>query len=61
MEIFLPGCPPETAVLLPRICQRNIRRQIAHHVGKLGALGFEVTLSRIPEPGPGGTGNNQAA
>ena len=30
--------------------QRDIRRQIAHHVGKLGALGFEVTLCRIPEP-----------
>lgn len=26
------------------------RRQIAHHVGKLGALGFEVTLCRIPQP-----------
>jgi transposase len=39
----------------------SIRRQISHHVGKLGALGFEVTLSRIPEPEPGGTGNNQAA
>jgi transposase len=39
------------------------RRQIAHHVGKLGALGFEVTLARIPEPGPepGGPGNTQAA
>jgi transposase len=32
--------------------QRDIRRQIAHHVGKLGALGFEVTLCRVPEPGP---------
>jgi transposase len=31
--------------------QRDTRRQIAHHVGKLGALGFEVTLCRIPEPG----------
>ena len=30
--------------------QRDTRRQIAHHVGKLGALGFEVTLARIPEP-----------
>jgi transposase len=39
--------------------QRNIRRQIAHHVGKLGALGFEVTLCRIPEPS--GTGHTQAA
>ena len=30
-----------------------MRRQIAHHVGKLGALGFEVTLCRLPEPDPG--------
>ena len=34
--------------------QRDIRRQIAHHVGKLGSLGFEVTLCRIPEPDPDG-------
>jgi transposase len=27
------------------------RRQIAYHVGKLGALGLEVTLSRTPQPG----------
>ena len=40
--------------------QRDTRRQIAHHVGKLGALGFEVTLARLPSPGPGGT-SNQAA
>jgi len=32
--------------------QASTRRQIAHHVGKLGALGFEVTLCRIPEPDP---------
>ncbi len=32
--------------------QRDIRRQIAHHVGKLGALGFEVTLARLPDPEP---------
>jgi transposase len=32
--------------------QRDIRRQIAHHVGKLGALGFEVTLARLPSPDP---------
>jgi transposase len=31
--------------------QASIRRQIAHHIGKLGALGFEVTLCRLPEPG----------
>ncbi len=30
----------------------GVRRQLAHHVGKLAALGFEVTLCRIPEPGP---------
>ncbi len=42
-------------------CQRDIRRQIAHHVGKLGALGFEVTLCRTPEPQPDGTGQTQAA
>jgi len=30
--------------------QASTRRQIAHHVGKLGALGFEVTLCRIPAP-----------
>ena len=41
--------------------QRDIRRQISHHVGKLGALGFEVTLCRITEPEPGGSGNSQAA
>jgi transposase len=41
--------------------QAGIRRQIAHHVGKLGALGFEVTLCRLPEPEPDGTGDTQAA
>ena len=43
--------------------QRDIRRQISHHVGKLGALGFEVTLARIPspDPDPGVPGNTQAA
>ena len=41
--------------------QRDTRRQIAHHVGKLGALGFEVTLCRIPEPDPDGTAPTQAA
>jgi transposase len=41
----------------------SVRRQIAHHVGQLGALGFEVTLCRLPASGPepGGTGNTQAA
>ena len=32
--------------------RRDIRRQIAHHVGKLGDFGFEVTLCRLPEPDP---------
>jgi transposase len=41
--------------------QASTRRQIAHHVGKLGALGFEVTLARIPEPGPDGPGQARAA
>jgi hypothetical protein len=40
--------------------QRDTRRQIAHHVGKLGSLGFEVTLCRIPEPAPDGTDPAQA-
>jgi transposase len=32
--------------------RRDIRRQIARHVGQLGALGFEVTLARIPSHEP---------
>jgi transposase len=36
--------------------QHDVRRQVAHHVGKLGALGFDVTLCRIPEPQPEPTG-----
>ena len=40
--------------------RRDLCRQIAHHVGKLD-LGFEVTLCRIPEPEPDGTGPAQAA
>jgi transposase len=39
--------------------RREISRQISHHVGKLGALGFEVTLARIPAPEPGGTTDSQ--
>jgi transposase len=39
----------------------SVRRQIAHHIGKLGALGFEVTLCRIPEPEPDGTSQTQSA
>ena len=41
--------------------QASTRRQIAHHVGKLGALGFEVTLCRLPEPEPDGQARTQAA
>jgi transposase len=41
--------------------RREISRQISHHVGKLGALGFEVTLARIPAPEPGGTTDSQTA
>ncbi len=43
--------------------QASTRRQIAHHVGKLGALGFEVTLCRIPgpDPDPGQAASTQAA
>jgi transposase len=41
--------------------QRDIRRQISHHVGKLGALGFEVTLCRRPEPDPDEIGTTQTA
>ncbi len=41
--------------------QRDTRRQVAHHVGKLGSLGFEVTLCRLPEPDPDGTASAQAA
>ena len=41
--------------------QRDVRRQVAHHIGKLGALGFEVTLARIPEPDPDGTAPTQSA
>jgi transposase len=41
--------------------QRDIRRQVAHHIGKLGSLGFEVTLCRLPEPDPDGTASAQSA
>ena len=41
----------------------EISRQVRHHVGKLGALGFDVTLCRIPEPDPdsGQAASTQAA
>ena len=41
--------------------QRDARRQVAHHVGKPGSPGFEVTLGRLPAPDPAGTGPIQAA
>ena len=41
--------------------QRDIRRQVSRHAGKPGALGFEVTLCRRPEPDPDQTGTTQAA
>jgi transposase len=41
--------------------QRDTRRQIAHHVGKLGALGYEVTLCRILEPAPAEAATTRAA
>jgi transposase len=41
--------------------QRDHHRQVSHLVGKLGALGYEVTLCRTPEPEPGGPATTQAA
>ncbi len=43
--------------------QAAIRRKIAYHVREIEALGLEVTLCRLPAPGPepDGTGNTQAA
>jgi transposase len=41
--------------------QRDTRRQIAHHVAKPGALGFEVTPCRIPDPQPHGPATPHAA
>jgi len=32
--------------------QREAARQVRHHVGKLGALGYEVTLCRLPGADP---------
>jgi len=39
--------------------QRDIRRQIVQHVGRLGDLGFEVTLARLPSPDPEPRRNRQ--
>jgi transposase len=33
--------------------ERNTARQVSHHIGKLASLGFEVTLCKLPDPGPG--------
>jgi hypothetical protein len=41
--------------------QRSQARQISHLVGKLGSLGYEVTLCRRAEPGTGGTEDTTAA
>ena len=41
--------------------QAATRRKIAYHVREIEALGLEVTLCRIPEPQPDGTGQTQAA
>ncbi len=41
--------------------RRDIDRQIRHHVGKLGGLGFEVTLARLPSPDPDPTGTGSQA
>jgi transposase len=40
--------------------QAATRRQVAHHVGKLAALGFEVTLARLTAPDPAGSASNTA-
>jgi hypothetical protein len=34
--------------------QWDMRRQVAHHVGKLGSLGFEVTSAASPHPAQAG-------
>jgi transposase len=34
--------------------ERNAARQVSHHVGKLGALGYEVTLCKLPDPDTAG-------
>jgi len=69
--VGLPGTGKTTAARRIEIEKKDLgpdyyerrpdRRQIAHHVGKLGDLGFEVTLCRIPEPEPDGTGPARAA
>jgi len=41
--------------------QASTRRQIAHHVGKLSALGFEVTPCRLPQSGQDDSTSTTAA
>jgi transposase len=41
--------------------ERDTARQVSHHVGRLGALGYEVTLARLPEPGAGEDGDGTQA
>ena len=41
--------------------QRDHHRQVSQLVGKLGALGYEVTLCRIPEAEPGEAASTTAA
>jgi transposase len=41
--------------------QRGVRRQVSRHAGNLGALGYEVTPCRRPDPDPDQTGTTQAA
>ena len=71
LTVGLPGTGKTTAARRIEIEKKDLgpdyyerrpdRRQIAHHVGKLGDLGFEVTLCRIPDPEPAAPGNTQAA
>jgi transposase len=41
--------------------ERSIARQVRRHVTGLDSLGYEVTLTRRPEPAPDATGGTQAA
>lgn len=61
VHVLLPNPGPRYQDLGWDCCERerNIARQVSHHVGKPGSLGCEVTLARRPEPD--GTGDTQAA
>ena len=39
--------------------ERSTARQVSHYVARLGSLGYDVSLSRHPDPD--GTGDHQAA